>query len=73
MSDDQIESEYETDYEVGQDNIELFGFDIHNPVFFLSAGLVLVFGITTLCGGAFTTPAAASGAGWWTRPCSRRC
>ncbi len=28
-----------TDYRVGQDNLRLFGMDIHNPVFFLSAGM----------------------------------
>ncbi|MDX1294208.1 MAG: BCCT family transporter, partial [Hyphomonas sp.] len=40
---------YETDYEIGQDNIEVAGLDIHNPVFFLSAGLIIVFsGITLL-------------------------
>jgi len=37
-----------TDYRVGQDNLRLFGMDIHNPVFFLSAGLILVFVIATL-------------------------
>jgi BCCT family betaine/carnitine transporter len=39
---------YETDYEVGQDNVEPFGLDIHNPVFFLSAGLVTLFSLVTL-------------------------
>ncbi|WP_084419346.1 BCCT family transporter [Henriciella litoralis] len=43
MSEPDQQSDYETDYEVGQDNIEFFGLDIHNPVFFLSAGLVLLF------------------------------
>lgn len=33
----------ETDYEVGQDNVELLGLDIHNPVFALSASLTLFF------------------------------
>ncbi len=41
-------SEYETEYEVGQDNVEWMGLDLHNPVFFLSAALVLIFGITML-------------------------
>ncbi len=41
-------SEFETDYEVGQDNVEWLGLDIHNPVFFLSAGLVLSFCISAL-------------------------
>lgn len=37
----------QTDYEIGQDNIEgvvgPFGFDIHNPVFMISGGLVVLF------------------------------
>ncbi len=41
-------SEYETDYEVGQDNVNVWGLDIHNPVFFLSAGLVLLFAAVSL-------------------------
>lgn len=31
-----------TDYTVGQDNIQKWGFDIHNPVFGISAGLVFL-------------------------------
>ncbi|MEE2930416.1 MAG: BCCT family transporter [Pseudomonadota bacterium] len=42
------EIEYETDYEVGQDNVEVMGLDVHNPVFFLAASLVLLFGGLTL-------------------------
>ena len=34
---------YDTDYELGQDNIEVLGLDIHNPVFFISATLILIF------------------------------
>ena len=45
---DEPVSDYETDYEVGQDNVRLFGLDVHNPVFFLSAGLVLFFGAAML-------------------------
>jgi betaine/carnitine transporter, BCCT family len=37
------ESVYETDYTTGQDNIRFLGLDIHNPVFFMSAGLILAF------------------------------
>lgn len=33
----------DTDYKIGQDNIEIFGLDIHNPVFALSATLALIF------------------------------
>jgi len=31
-----------TDYTVGQDNIQKWGFDIHNPVFGISAGLIFL-------------------------------
>lgn len=31
-----------TDYQVGQDNIQKWGFDIHNPVFGTSAALVIL-------------------------------
>ncbi|WP_298941580.1 BCCT family transporter [uncultured Psychromonas sp.] len=37
-----------TDYQVGQDNLQKWGFDIHNPVFGTSAGLILLFILTTL-------------------------
>ncbi|MET0049752.1 MAG: BCCT family transporter [Candidatus Thiodiazotropha sp.] len=39
---------YETDYEIGQDNIRTWGMDFHNPVFIVSALLVLLFVIGTL-------------------------
>jgi len=45
---EQIEEIYDTDYEVGQDNVEALGFDMHNPVFFVSAFLILVFVIGSL-------------------------
>jgi BCCT family betaine/carnitine transporter len=31
------------DYEIGQDNIQIFGLDIHNPVFIVSGGLIVAF------------------------------
>lgn len=34
---------YKTDYEIGQDNIQMMGMDLHNPVFLLSAIFVLLF------------------------------
>lgn len=37
-----------TDYEVGQDNITPFGFDIHNPVFLISGISIAAFIIITL-------------------------
>jgi len=41
-------SEYDCNYEVGQDNVEVLGLNVHNPVFFLAASLVLLFGGLTL-------------------------
>lgn len=46
-----IEDKYSienTDYEIGQDNVKKWGFDIHNPVFLISSTLVLLFLIATL-------------------------
>ena len=37
-----------TDYTVGQDNVQKWGFDIHNPVFGTSAGLIVIFLIAIL-------------------------
>ena len=37
-----------TDYTVGQDNIQKWGFDVHNKVFAISAGLVCIFLIALL-------------------------
>ncbi|RLQ89617.1 BCCT family transporter [Notoacmeibacter ruber] len=39
---------YETDYELGQDNIRPFGLDIHNPVFVISAMAIVVFVVVSL-------------------------
>ena len=39
----ELEEVYETDYEIGQDNIQWKGLDLHNPVFVISAGLILLF------------------------------
>jgi BCCT family betaine/carnitine transporter len=38
----------ETDYEIGQDNINPFGLDIHNPVFLISGLSIVAFVILTL-------------------------
>ena len=40
--------DYETDYDVGQDNVQVLGMDLHNPVFFISAVLVIAFVVGTL-------------------------
>lgn len=39
---------YETEHEIGQDNVEVLGMDIHNPVFILSAILIILFVTTTI-------------------------
>ncbi len=39
---------YDTDYEVGQDNIQRFGMDMHSPVFMIASLATLVFVIGTL-------------------------
>ena len=44
----EIEDIYDTDYEIGQDNIEKWGFDMHAPVFPVSALLILVFVVGSL-------------------------
>ncbi|MGB0671392.1 MAG: BCCT family transporter [Rhodospirillales bacterium] len=38
----------EIDYEVGQDNIQVLGLDIHNPVFLISSVIIVAFVIFTL-------------------------
>jgi BCCT family betaine/carnitine transporter len=43
-----MSNSYETDHEIGDNNIKLFGFDIHNPVFLVSAILVIAFVVATL-------------------------
>ena len=40
--------DYETDYDVGQDNVQVMGMDLHNPVFFISALLIITFVVGTL-------------------------
>ncbi len=38
----------DTDYEVGRDNVRIFGLDIHHPVFLVSAGTITLFIVGTL-------------------------
>ena len=64
MSDSEYQSEYETDYEVGQDNVEVMGLDIHNPVFVLSAGLVLLFAALSLIFPAATGDGLQASKAW---------
>ncbi len=46
-----------TDYTVGQDNVQKWGFDVHNPVFGVSAGLIIIFLVALLV----VDPATAKG------------
>ncbi|MEC5323621.1 BCCT family transporter [Aurantimonas sp. A3-2-R12] len=52
-----------TDYEVGQDNLRKYGLDIHNPVFPVSAGLIIAFVAFTLL-----FPTVADDFFGWLRP-----
>ncbi len=38
----------ETDYKIGQDNVQLFGLDVHNPVFLISGLTIIGFVLVTL-------------------------
>jgi len=53
-----------TDYTVGQDNIQKWGFDIHNPVFGTSAGLITAFLIAILIIDPATSKAFLDGLKW---------
>ncbi len=57
--------DYDTDYEVGQDNVSLFGMDLHNPVFFISSVLILLFVGATLIFPA-SMKEILDGTKWWT-------
>jgi betaine/carnitine transporter, BCCT family len=59
-----VNTEYDTDYEIGQDNIEVLGLDIHNPVFFMSAGLVTFFSVVSLVFPEATNLALAEAKTW---------
>ena len=37
-----------SDYKIGQDNVRLFGLDLHNPVFFISGLMIVVFVLIVL-------------------------
>ncbi|MBV1790436.1 BCCT family transporter [Marinobacterium sp. D7] len=59
-----ITDEYDTDYQVGQDNVNILGLDVHNPVFGISAGLILLFIIATLLFPAGAKEALTGARGW---------
>ncbi len=37
-----------TDYEIGQDNVQIVGLDVHNPVFLISGLTIIAFVLLTL-------------------------
>lgn len=39
---------YQSDHEAGEDNVQVWGLDIHNPVFFVSSSLIVLFVIATI-------------------------
>ncbi|CAK2031133.1 BCCT family betaine/carnitine transporter [Vibrio crassostreae] len=53
-----------TDYTVGQDNVQKWGFDVHNPVFGISAGLIALFLIGVLITDTASAKAALDGVKW---------
>lgn len=53
-----------TDYTVGQDNVQKWGFDIHNPVFAISAGLILLFLVATLASDPHVAKTTLDGIKW---------
>ncbi len=48
MSEETVRAIEVTDYEVGQDNVQVFGLDIHNPVFMISSLVIIAFVLVAL-------------------------
>jgi len=53
-----------TDYTIGQDNVQKWGFDVHNSVFTISAGLIVLFLLTIMLVEPATSKAALDGIKW---------
>ena len=53
-----------TDYKIGQDNVRVMGLDIHHPVFFVSAALILLFVILTLISPQAANESLVGARGW---------
>ncbi|MGF1908456.1 BCCT family transporter [Vibrio kasasachensis] len=53
-----------TDYTIGQDNVQKWGFDVHNPVFGISAGFIALFLIGALVLDAHTAKTFLDGIKW---------
>jgi betaine/carnitine transporter, BCCT family len=58
------EEDFQTDYEIGQDNVQLMGMDLHNPVFFISSMLILIFVIGTIMFPTSANEALGGAKGW---------
>ena len=43
-----LPGQYTTDYKAGQDNVQVLGMDIHNPVFTASALAIITFSVLAL-------------------------
>lgn len=43
-----LREQYETEFELGQDNVRAFGLEMHNPVFFISSIFIAVFVVGTI-------------------------
>ena len=56
--------DFRTEYRTGQDNVQLMGMDLHNPVFFVSALLILFFVVGTIMFPAFASSALGSAKAW---------
>ncbi|OMH39279.1 BCCT family transporter [Motiliproteus sp. MSK22-1] len=61
---DQPDSAYDTDYKAGQDNVQIMGMDVHNPVFGTSAALILLFVVGALVFPAESKELLVGARGW---------
>lgn len=65
MTDEALaENVISTNYEVGQDNLTFLGLDLHNPVFFISAALVVLFVAGTLMAPEFAGESLGAAKAW---------
>ncbi len=57
-------TKYRSDYTIGENNIQVMGMDIHNPVFFVSASFIVAFVLFTIQFPVETNQALAAGRSW---------
>lgn len=57
-------SKYRSDYTIGEDNIQVMGMDIHNPVFFVSASFIVAFVLFTIQFPEATNEALGAARSW---------